>query len=192
MPPQRRFRCAYSSYPSFSSPVKKSPKKRRSEMTEEEKREADLQTTLRKAKSTAKKEWESSLPEPWKGPHNFKWPTGTLGMYKSDAKRSYGLTEREILTLPFESIEMSSKTFFSHADVKELSFDKYSVFDILMPDRMTTAGKPIGMEIRLFRKIDHDPNRRFRTNWFDLDGLPVLILPQYEAKDTRNQVVSGN
>ncbi len=47
-------------------------------MTEEEKREADLQTTLRKAKSSAKKEWESSLPEPWKDPQNFKWPAGTL------------------------------------------------------------------------------------------------------------------
>ncbi|KAK0476632.1 hypothetical protein IW261DRAFT_1489211 [Armillaria novae-zelandiae] len=94
MPPQRRFRCAYSSYPSFSPP-----------------READFQTSLRKAKSTAKKEWESSLPEPWKGPHDFKWPKGTLGMYKSDAKRSYGLTEREILTLPCESIEMSRRRY---------------------------------------------------------------------------------
>ncbi|KAK0504987.1 hypothetical protein EDD18DRAFT_320725 [Armillaria luteobubalina] len=113
-------------------------------------------------------------------------------MYKSDAKPSYGLIEREILTLPFEPIEMSSKTFFSHADVKELSFRKHSDFDILMPDRMTIAGKPIGMETRLFRKIDHNPNHRFRTNWSDLDGLPVLIPPQYEAKDTRNRDVSKN
>lgn len=41
--------------------MKKSPKKRRSEMTEEEKEEADLQATLRKAKSTAKKEWSGRL-----------------------------------------------------------------------------------------------------------------------------------
>ncbi len=61
-----------------------------------------------------------------------------------------------------------------------------------MPNRMTTAGKPIGMEIRLFRKIDHNPNRRFRTNWSYLDGLPVSILPQYEAKDTRYQDVSDD
>ncbi len=87
---------------------------------------------------------------------------------------------------------MSSKTFFSHADVKELSYKKHSDFDILMPNRMTTAGKPIGMEIRLFRKIDHNPNRRFRTNWSYLDGLPVSILPQYEAKDTRYQDVSDD
>lgn len=64
----------------FDEPVKpkRKPAKKRSEMTEEEKEEADILRMARKGIKVAKEEWEQALPAPWKGPEDFKWPTGTI------------------------------------------------------------------------------------------------------------------
>ena len=70
-----RIRCA------FAEPVakpKRQPAKKRSEMTEDEKLDADMKRIVRKALKEAKEEWEKALPKPWNGSGTFMWPTGTL------------------------------------------------------------------------------------------------------------------
>ena len=83
MPRVPRSRCAYAM---FDEPVKpkRKPAKKRSEMTEDEKEEADIMRLARKGIKAAKEDWEKALPAPWKGPEDFKWPTGTIvGMFLS-------------------------------------------------------------------------------------------------------------
>ena len=76
MPPfyRRRVRCA------FAEPAKpkRKPAKKRSEMSELEKIEADMKRIARKQLKDAKEEWEKTLPKAWDGPETFSWPAGTL------------------------------------------------------------------------------------------------------------------
>ena len=87
-------------------------------------------------------------------------------MYKSDAKSAFGLTDKDLLTLPYEAIQNSPKTFYSFKDVRRLAKAKFAA-GALPPDSFMVAGEPKGGYIRLFEKKNHTPNRRVRTNWYD-------------------------
>ncbi|KAI5120073.1 hypothetical protein M0805_002634 [Coniferiporia weirii] len=119
MPAYRRQKLSCASLE--TSPKPKRQRKPRKEMTEEEKEEAELLRLERKVKKEAKARWEASLPQPWVPVRDFCWPAGTLGMYKSDAERTYDLTDKDLSTLRYESIQGSPKTFFSHRHVKQLA-----------------------------------------------------------------------
>ncbi|KAJ3496826.1 hypothetical protein NLJ89_g10430 [Agrocybe chaxingu] len=121
MPRQPRMRCAYADPP----PAKPRQAKPKKVLTEEEKAEAKVLKEARKKVRDAKNAWEASLVS-WTSKGDFRFPIGTMAMYKSDAKSSYSLSEKEILTLPHESIPGSSKTFVSQADTKALAQRKFA------------------------------------------------------------------
>ncbi|KAE9386623.1 hypothetical protein BT96DRAFT_948987 [Gymnopus androsaceus JB14] len=123
MPAYRtKMRCAFAS----PEPIKeKKPRAPRKKLTEEEKAEAAEKRSARKEWMEATKEWEEALL-PWRQDEDFKWPTGTLGIYKSDAKSKYSLTDADILTLRHESISNSPKSFFSYVDVRNLAEKKFA------------------------------------------------------------------
>ncbi|VDB96720.1 unnamed protein product [Peniophora sp. CBMAI 1063] len=180
MPRVPRSRCAYAM---FDEPVKpkRAPAKKRSEMTEDEKEEADIMRIARKGIKIAKDEWEKALPAPWAGPEDFKWPTGTIGIYKSDAKSSFGLTDKDIMTLRHEAISGSPKTFYSLIDVKNLSFEKFAASALSLDFKM--PGQPKNGTVRIFQKTDHSPNRRTRTNWRDLERASWFMVERFYMKD---------
>jgi hypothetical protein len=55
-------------------------------------------------------------------------------MFKSDAKKTFGLTEAEILTLRHESVPASPKTYFALADAKALQQRKFAAGALLETD----------------------------------------------------------
>ena len=72
---RQRIRCV--GYADPTAPKRK-PTKKRSEMTEDEKAEADLKRLVRRELKAAKDDWEKSLSAPWAGPAHFSWPADTL------------------------------------------------------------------------------------------------------------------
>ncbi|KAJ7130697.1 hypothetical protein C8R46DRAFT_1048810 [Mycena filopes] len=114
MPPYRSKTCCAH----HARPVVKRPKK---VLNEEEKAEAKVKREINKALKDKRVEWEATLPGPWReGAAPFRHLAGTHVMFKSDAKKAFTLTEREILTLRHESIPASPKTYFAVADVRAL------------------------------------------------------------------------
>ena len=84
MPPyRRRVRCIGYAEPPKPKP-KRTPAKKRSEMTEEEKLEADTKRLARKALKDAKTEWEKGL-KPWKDDAGLILPVGTMVSHITDA-----------------------------------------------------------------------------------------------------------
>ncbi|KAJ6575740.1 hypothetical protein DFH09DRAFT_1455138 [Mycena vulgaris] len=108
--------CAY-----HVEPVVKRPKKI---LTEDEKQDAKMKREINKVLKENRGEWEAMLPAPWVESSTFRHPAGTRLMFKSDAKKAFGLTEGEILTLRHESVPVSPKTYFALADVKALQQGK--------------------------------------------------------------------
>ncbi|KAK7462208.1 hypothetical protein VKT23_007813 [Stygiomarasmius scandens] len=179
MPAQRtKIRCAFAEE---AEPKAKKPRAPRKALTEEEKEEAKEKREARKALKEAKKEWEESLV-PWKRDELFRWPSGTLGMYKSDAKSSYSLTENDLASLPHESIANSPKTFYRYHDVEELAMKKWAngaMKDDYEPPEVKGTG-----QIRLFKKTitdERNANRRVRTNWSDLGFVYVRMIGAYDG-----------
>ncbi|KAJ7060761.1 hypothetical protein C8F01DRAFT_1369684 [Mycena amicta] len=79
-----------------------------------------------KALNDVRQLWDATLPDAWvPGSTRFRHQNGTAVMFKSDAKKSFGLTEREILTLPHESIPGSLKTYFDLSAVRALHHRKF-------------------------------------------------------------------
>ncbi|KAJ6541069.1 hypothetical protein DFH09DRAFT_1322920 [Mycena vulgaris] len=87
--------CAY-----HVEPVVKRPKKI---LTEEEKQDAKMKREINKMLKESRGEWEATLPAPWVVRFTFLHPVGTRLMFKSDAKKAFGLTEGETLALRHES-----------------------------------------------------------------------------------------
>ncbi|KAJ7685923.1 hypothetical protein B0H17DRAFT_1225227 [Mycena rosella] len=80
-------------------------------------------------------EWQASLPQPWvESSTPFRHPAGVYLMFKSDAKKEFGLTEAEILTLRHESVTASPKTYFALADAKVLQQRKFAAGALLNVD----------------------------------------------------------
>jgi hypothetical protein len=77
MPRASRIRCAY------ADPIKpkRAPAKKRSEMTEEEREDAEIKSMMRVGLKNAKEAWEKTLAAPWKGADDFKWPVDTMVTY---------------------------------------------------------------------------------------------------------------
>ncbi|KAI0675840.1 hypothetical protein C8Q78DRAFT_988330 [Trametes maxima] len=174
-----RFRCAYADPP---VPKRRPAVKKRSEMTQDEKDEADAKGLARKELKTAKEEWEKNLAS-WNGPSDFKWPTNTLGMYKSDAKTAFGLTDRDMAALQHESIQASPKTFFSLASVRKLAADKFQA-GALPFEQFMLPGKPKdGVNVRLSKKTNGTPNRRIRSNWYDMGSMAWVVVEAIHLKD---------
>ncbi|KAJ7120644.1 hypothetical protein C8R46DRAFT_929198, partial [Mycena filopes] len=95
-------------------------------LADEEKAEAKVKREISKALAERRVEWEATLPGPWvEGATPFRHLAGTHVMFKSDAKKAFSLTEREILTLRHEAIPASPKTYFAVADVRALQRRKY-------------------------------------------------------------------
>lgn len=100
----------------------------------------------------------------------------------SIAKNSYGLTEKDMATLPHESIDGSLKTFFKLADVKALSIRKFEAH--ANNDKIEFPGQAIGRLVRTFLKTDYNLNRRCRLNWFDNDtSTPGTLKLLEEAEN---------
>ncbi|KAJ7092288.1 hypothetical protein B0H15DRAFT_1021040 [Mycena belliarum] len=103
-------------------------------LTEEEKEDAKMKREINKMLKERRVAWEAALPSPWsEGNSTFRHPVSTRVMFKSDAKKTFGLTEAEVLTLRHESIPRSPKTYFSLADVQALQqrkFDAGALFDV--------------------------------------------------------------
>ena len=97
-------------------------------------------------------------------------------MYKSDAKSAFGLSDKDMDTLPHESIQNSPKTFFALKDVRRLATEKWDAG--ALPLEFLVPGEPKGDRVRLFKKSDHAPNRRVRTNWSELgtDLWPMVKM----------------
>ncbi|KAF7356431.1 hypothetical protein MVEN_00976000 [Mycena venus] len=119
--------CAYR-----TEPVVKRPKK---VLTESEKEDAKFERAVNKMLKETRGEWEAALPKPWEeGATTFRHPAGTHVMFKSDAKKAFNLTEREVLTLPHESIPASPKTYFALADIRALQQRKFVAGALLDTD----------------------------------------------------------
>lgn len=71
---RRKMRCAFAE---AAAPKVRKPRKPRSELTEEEKLEADTKRMVNKGLKEAKKEWEATL-KPWVPEENFSWPKDTV------------------------------------------------------------------------------------------------------------------
>lgn len=200
MPPsyRRRVHCAYAEP---AKPARK-PAKKRSEMSELEKMEVDAKRIARKQTKDAKDAWEKTLPKPWNGPSHFSWPAGTAvrvqslfvsdagpnvpsshpqGIYKSDAKKSFGLTDKDIETLPHEAIQNSPKTFYALAGVSKLAAAKFAAN--ALPGEFVAPGAPKGGMVRFFKKGDANPNRRVRTNWRDHGESLWLVVRDHYLED---------
>ncbi|KAF9011566.1 hypothetical protein BDZ89DRAFT_1225173 [Hymenopellis radicata] len=75
--------------------------------------------------------WEATL-QPWvKGASAFRHPAGTYVMFKSDAKKTFGLMEAEMLTLRHGSVPGSPKTYFALADANSLQQRKFAAHALL-------------------------------------------------------------
>ncbi|KAI0784482.1 hypothetical protein C8Q75DRAFT_779096 [Abortiporus biennis] len=73
--------------------------------------------------------------KPWDG-SGIKFPVGTKVMFKSDAKKPYGLTEKEILSLPFNGFANSSKRIYSVEQLEKLAEKKFEALGIEYPALM--------------------------------------------------------
>ncbi|KAJ7060791.1 hypothetical protein C8F01DRAFT_1140890 [Mycena amicta] len=120
-----------------------SNEKRKHVMSAEDRALAKEKRERNKALKDARQLWEATLPDAWvPGSTRFRHQNGTAVsfwgvatrlcaegiiqvMFKSDAKKSFGLTEREILTLPHESIPGSPKTYFDLSAVRALHHRKF-------------------------------------------------------------------
>ena len=103
------------------------------------------------------------------------------GIYKSDAKTCFGLTDKDIATLPHEAIQCSPKTFYALRDVSKLAADKFAAN--ALPAEFTVAGEPKGAHVRFFKKGNTHPNKRYRTNWSDRGGMPWFYIKDHYLKN---------
>lgn len=95
------------------------------------------------------------------------------------AMKAYGVTEKEILTLPHEIIPGSRKKFFACADVGALALRKANFFDatVSVPER--DAAKPVSpgliSSIRvLFEKMDTS-NRARKANFHETSAYRQIV-----------------
>ncbi|THU97375.1 hypothetical protein K435DRAFT_965531 [Dendrothele bispora CBS 962.96] len=136
----------------------------------------------RKALRQAKKEWETSL-EQWDQDEEFQWPTGTLAMYKSDARSSYSLTDTDLSSLPHESISNSPKAFYRYDDIKDLAAQKLEKG--AMKEGYELPETKESSQIRLFKKTIQDERRnadkRVTANWSDLGFVYVRMIDAYAS-----------
>lgn len=94
-------------------------------------------------------------------------PFEILTWHRLSAKTAFGLTEKEMLTIPYESIQASRKTFFSYRDVRDLAIRKFNAG--ACKNEVESPGQVVSRsgKARIFSKIDHNLKRRTRKNWFD-------------------------
>lgn len=85
------------------------------------------------------------------------------------------------MTLRHEAISGSPKTFYSLADVKNLSFEKFVAS--ALPLDFDLPGQPKTGTVRIFKKTDHSPNRRTRKNWMDLERVSWSVVERFYMKD---------
>ncbi|KAI0059332.1 hypothetical protein BV25DRAFT_1829117 [Artomyces pyxidatus] len=179
MPPSRRQKmgCAYAT-PYETSPKAKKPRAPPKKLTPEEKEQKQKLSVAKKALAEKKKEWEATLT-PWVVDTSVRFRVGTLAMFKSDAKHAYGLTEKEMLTLPHECIPNSLKTFFACAQVGALALRKEKFFnpDFVVPPKDANKQLSPGLVAsprRLFKK-EEDDNRRRKANFHETYALGCLL-----------------
>ncbi|KAJ7060780.1 hypothetical protein C8F01DRAFT_1083748 [Mycena amicta] len=152
-----------------------SHEKKKHVMSAEDRALAKEKRERNKALNDARQLWDATLPDAWvPGSTRFRHQNGTAVMFKSDAKKSFGLTEREILTLPHESIPGSLKTYFDLSAVRALHHRKFE------------AGA-------LFEEIDHRftfirvllssgaGSRQSKKNFFDPHPHTGTTLKMHDA-----------
>ncbi|KII85454.1 hypothetical protein PLICRDRAFT_56695 [Plicaturopsis crispa FD-325 SS-3] len=167
MPPvrSRKMRCAFRESP---PPKARKPRAPMKVLTEEEKADAEIEKEVRKMGREMKKDWDAQLGKAWTPDSTFRFPIGTIAMYKSDAKSAYKLTEAEMLTLPHESIPLSPKTFYAQDAIVDLAQRKLDAgamkIDFMMPSSL------MNFTIRRFKKSDND-NRRRKANFSQISGF---------------------
>ncbi|KDR75735.1 hypothetical protein GALMADRAFT_211185 [Galerina marginata CBS 339.88] len=124
-------------------------------MTEEEKEADKLAELARKAARDSKKKWGSTLV-PWVHNDKFSFPVGTVVMYKSDAKSAYSLTEKEVLTLKYESIYGAWASFVSQKDAVDLSHRKYEAGAY----KAGFTDGQVNERLRLFKKVNNSNSHK--------------------------------
>lgn len=103
------------------------------------------------------------------------------------AKKSFSLTEKEILTLKHESIMHSPKTFFPLDLIQDLARKKHKA-GALLTDPVAEA-----MLLARVWKKTQDSGRRTRKNWYELheveipgSRLNLMLEARYGAYPYRN------
>ncbi|KAF7299963.1 hypothetical protein HMN09_01004200 [Mycena chlorophos] len=117
MAPHRRSACAYA-----TTAPKPRVKRPTPVLTPEQRQAAKEKREANKGLREARKEWEATLV-PWvAGILEYRHREGTHVMFKTDARKLFGLTEKEIATLPYESSYAScgQKSFHALKAVREL------------------------------------------------------------------------
>ncbi|KAH9933358.1 uncharacterized protein B0H18DRAFT_642841 [Fomitopsis serialis] len=119
MPRAPRMKCA------FAEPDVPKIKKARAaavKLTPEEKEEKKALAKARAAVKEKKKQWEETL-KPWgsRDGRGVPFMPGTKAQFKSDAKKAFGLNDKEIASLPFMDFSGSSKTIYRLTDCKALA-----------------------------------------------------------------------
>ncbi|EIN12428.1 hypothetical protein PUNSTDRAFT_124289 [Punctularia strigosozonata HHB-11173 SS5] len=112
----RRPMCAYAR--EEAAPVKLKKPRVKVVLTPEEKEEKKLLAATRKEMREKKKVWEEGLASEGR---RVTYAIGTKVLFKSDAQRSFGLTPKEILSLPHQAFAGSSKTVYSLDSLKQLA-----------------------------------------------------------------------
>lgn len=110
-------------------------------------------------------------------------------------KAALGLTEKEILTLPYESLHAPRKTVFSYQDVHKLAIDKFATCasrsEVRYPGQIVREGG----KARAFTKWTRNYKRLTCENWSDMgECLPwqlEVMVERMEAKQNPAQIVSA-
>jgi len=124
----RKIRCAYDTPMASAERKAKAPKAKapRPQLTDIEKQAKKTEATERKEAKERKKQWEEGI-KVWTGGEGYrgiKFPNGTKVLFKSDAKREFGLNDKEIASLPFYGFAGSRKTVFKLDDLSALAESK--------------------------------------------------------------------
>ncbi|GJE95525.1 hypothetical protein PsYK624_117100 [Phanerochaete sordida] len=130
MPRVPRGRCA------FDEPAPKpKPTRPRVVLTAEEKAAKKEEAAARKEQKEKRKQWEDSLQK-WKGEDERRGtllPDGTQCLYKSEAKKFYSLSDKELEALPFYIFANSSRQIMPIAPIIEHVKSRFEATGIVPP-----------------------------------------------------------
>ncbi|KAF7304040.1 hypothetical protein MIND_00635300 [Mycena indigotica] len=149
-------------------------------LSEAERIAAKAKRAQNKVLREARKLWEAALPDAWTEPGSsrsapFRHPRGTHVMYRSDAKKAFGLTEREILTLPHETIPCAwaVKTYFALRDIRALHHRKVQADAHAQPQQ--------DMRLVYVRVLERTGTRDWQTQK-NYDVLGEMTLFEYDRR----------
>ncbi|KAJ7706623.1 hypothetical protein B0H16DRAFT_1746844 [Mycena metata] len=145
--------------------------------------EAKVKRAINKGLKERRAEWTTTLPGPWvEGATPYRHLAGTHVMFKSDAKKAFGLTEAEILTLPHESIPGSLKTYFDVDDARALQMRKFAAGALL-------SVEPTGRWRVL--KATTSEGRRRKANFYEIHDAEAFLYVHWFRRDPKRHTSAG-